>query len=61
MLSPVHLVMATSITHPGLHLMAGDILKMAAWLWLCWQQGGFSNARLMWDSIEIQIRIARHT
>lgn len=34
----MHLMVVVSVIHPCSQLMAADILKTAAWLWLCWQQ-----------------------
>lgn len=38
-----HLVRVSSIIHPCSELMAGDILKTAAWLCFCQQQGDFKK------------------
>jgi hypothetical protein len=42
-LCATHLVIVARIIHPSSQLMAGDILKTAAWLWFGQQQRDFKK------------------
>lgn len=51
----MHLIIVATVIHPRSQLMAGDILKTAAWLWFCQQQRDFQKPGRHWDPRQYKI------